>query len=772
MFSLIDGVLLKPLPYPEPERIVRVSEAPTPTSRNGISTLNFLDWKRLSTSFEALSAIRGLTVALTGNGDPARLGGALVSADYFEVFGVKAALGRTFLPGEDEPGRSRVVVLSHATWQGRFGGDRAILNRDIMLDGVPHQVVGVLPAGSFDREDAGFWTPITFAPEQRTRDYHWLGAVGRLRAGVTLEQAREEMRAVSAGLSIQQPEFKRKWSVALDPFDQDLVNGTLRQSIVVAFGAVVMVLLIAAANIANLLLARGVARRKEMSVRAALGATRGRLVAQVLTESLVLCTFGGLAGVGLAYLLINSAVPLLSLSLPSTASVALDWRVMGFAAIAAIGVALLVGLLPALQLSSGRLSQVMNLASRGSSSREGVRRLIVVAEVAVSLILICGAMLMFKSLLKLQRVDAGVRIDNVITMSVDLSLATYPDAERAVRFVEQVAERLRAIPGVEQAAVSTDLPLRGVRQGNVLTVPGGGETIGARFKRVDPDYFAALDIPMLAGRSFSPRDRAGAPRVAIVNETLARRLAERLGLTDPARVVGRVIPLAKPLYENRGQTGTSEDAEIVGMIRNERVNDLETPIQEVIYVALLQSPRREIKLIVRTRSDPASAMPAIRAAVGEIDPRLPLGDVRTMEQVKQLSLSGRSEPAWIIGAFAAIAALLAALGLYGVLAHAVNQRRREIGIRMALGARTGDVLAHVLRNAAGMVLIGLAIGLAAALALTRVVMKALLFEVSALDPLAFSVAAGAIMLVGLFAALVPASRASRVDPVSALRSEG
>jgi putative ABC transport system permease protein len=378
---------------------------------------------------------------------------------------------------------------------------------------------------------------------------------------------------------------------------------------------------------------------------------------------------------------------------------------------------------------------------------------------------------MFKSLLRLQRVDPGVRIENVMTMSVDLPLGTYPDAERAARFVEQVGERLRAVPGVEQAAVSTDLPLRGVRQGDAISLPGGGEAIPMRFKRVDLNYFATLDIPVLAGRDFSSRDRAGAPRVAIVNETLARRIAERLGLTDPARVVGRVVPLSKPLYENRGQSGKPEDAEIVGMIRNERVSDLDAPVQEVIYVALLQSPRREIRLIVRTRSDPASAMPAIRAAVGEIDPRLPLGDVRTMEQVKQLTLSARTEPAWIIGAFAALAALLAALGLYGVLSHAVNQRRREIGIRMALGARTGDVLAHILRNAAGMVLVGLAIGLAAALALTGVVMKTLLFEVSALDPLAFAVAAGSMMLVGLFAALVPASRASRVDPVLALRSE-
>ena len=406
---------------------------------------------------------------------------------------------------------------------------------------------------------------------------------------------------------------------------------------------------------------------------------------------------------------------------------------LGFAAIATIGVSLLVGLLPSLQMSSGRLSQALNLATRGSSSREGVRRVIVVAEVAVSLVLICGAMLMFKSLLKLQRVDAGVRIDNVMTMSADLPLGTYPDPERAARFVEQVG-RAPARDSRRRARGSLDRRAAARRQaGRRRGLPGSEDGVGARFKRVDPHYFATLDIPVLVGRDFAALDRAGAPRVAIVNESLARRLAERLGLADPAQIVGRLVRLTSPMYENRGQSGKAGDVEIIGMIRNERVRDLETPMQEVVYVALLQAPRREIKLIVRTRTDPAAAMPAIREAVGQIDPRLPLGDVRTMEQVKQLTLSARTEPAWIIGAFAAIAALLAALGLYGVLSHAVNQQRREIGIRMALGASAGDVLAHVLRNATGMVLLGLAIGLAVAVALTGL-MKSLLFEVSALDP--------------------------------------
>ncbi|MGH9307893.1 MAG: ADOP family duplicated permease, partial [Vicinamibacterales bacterium] len=755
MFSLMDAVLLKPLPYPEPERMVRVWEAPTPTSRNGISTLNFVDWKRLSTSFEALSAVRGLNVALTGEGDPARLAGVLVSADYFEVFGVNAALGRTFVPDDEQPGANKIVVLNHATWQARFGGDRTLLNRTIDLDGEPHEVVGILPPGSFDRGGTGFWKPIEFAPDQRTRGYHWLGAVGRLKAGVTLGQAREEMRGVSASLKELQPAFKRDWSVTLDPFDQDIVRDNVRQSMLVAFGAVVMVLLIASANIANLLLAKGVARRKEMAVRAALGASGGRLAAQVLTESLVLCLLGGIAGVALAHLLLGTAVPMIADTLPSTATVVMDLRVLAFAAATAVVVSLLVGLLPAIQLSRGQVTQGLNLTGRGTSSRDGARRAIVIAEVAVSLVLICGAVLLFRSLFKLQRVDPGVRIDNVITMSADLPLATYPDPDRASRFIEDVAARLQAIPGVENAAVSTDIPMLGVRQGDAVSVPGVEGGIGTRFKRVDPHYFGTLDIPVLAGRGFTTQDRAGAPRVVVVNEALARQLADRFKLSDPAGVVGRIVRITAPMYENRGQTGKAEDMEVIGMIRNERIREAQAPIQEVVYVSVLQAPRRELKLLVRTRNDAPAAMPAIRAAVGEVDPRLPLGDIRTMEQVKQLTLSGSTEPAWIIGVFAGLAALLAALGLYGVLSHAVTQRRREIGIRMALGANAADVLAHVLRNAAWMVIVGLVAGLAGALALTRV-MKTILFEVSALDPLAFTVAAMAMALVGLAAALVPA----------------
>jgi putative ABC transport system permease protein len=769
MFSLVDGLLLKPLPYPDPDRIVRVMEMPSPTARNGITTLNFLDWKRLSTSFEALSATRGLSAALTGEGDPVRWNGLLVSADYFKVFGVNAAIGRTFVAADEAEGAPPVVVLSHAVWQDRFGSDAGILRRSILLDGEAHQVVGVLPRGSFDRENAVFWKPLLFAPDQRTRSYHWLGAVGRIRGGLTLEQAQAEMRAVSDSLKPLQPPFKKDWSVALDPLAGQQVGDTLRRSIAMAFGAVVLVLLLAAANIANLLLAKGVARRREMAVRAAIGAGRGRLIAQVLTESLVLCVVGGIAGIGLAYLMIDGAVPLFGPAIPATASVSLDLRVLGFSAAVAIGISLVVGLLPALQISA-RAGGMLTASARGASPRERGRRLIVVAEVAMSLILVCGALLMLKSLQNLQRVDAGVRMRNVITMSADLSLTGYPDQASAARFIEDVGDRLRALPGVERAAVSTDVPLLGVRQGDAMGIPGTEDGVGVRFKRVDPEYFATLEIPVIAGRGFTRYDRAAAPRVVVVNETLARRLAERLKLGDAKTVVGRTFRLVAPSYENRGQTGTVGDVEVVGVIRDERVSDPGSITPDVAYVSIAQSPRREIKFIVSTLGEPSGMVPQIREAVRALDPRLPLGEVRTMEEVKQLTLSGRTEPTWIIGSFAIVAVLLAALGFYGVLSHAVNQRRREIGIRMALGANAVDVLTQIFRNAAAMIAAGLAAGLLGAFGLTRLV-KSLLFEVSAFDPIVLTVATATMIVIGLLATLVPAGRAARVDPVSALRAD-
>jgi putative ABC transport system permease protein len=764
MFSIVDAVMLKPLPFPEPERMVRVWES-TPQGRNGTTTLTFLDWKRQRDLFEALSVENPTSAAVATGGDPARVPGKQVSTDYFQVFGVKPQIGRTFAPGEDQPGAVRVVVLSHAFWQTQFAGDPRVLNRDLMLDGEPHRIIGVLPAGSFDRDEARFWTPLIFAPDQMNRGQHWLNPIGRLRTGVSIQQVQAKMTALRA--SLNDVIYQKDWGFAVDPFAQMLVGDTLRRSIYLASGAVLMVLLIACANVANLMLAKGATRRKEMALRTALGASRGRLIVQLLTESLVLCMLGGAAGVVLGALLLRVAVPLLRTSLPFTADLSMDLRVLGFAAAAVMAALILAGLLPSLQTSFGTLSNALNQSPRGSSgSSAAVRRTIVIAEVAASVVLICGAALLFKSLAKLQRVDLGVRIDHVITMSTDLPSAAYPSPASAARFYEAVVQRLRAVPGVEQASVSQGLPLQGVQWGEYLSLPGANDFFLVRLKLVDPWYFGTLQIPLQSGRGIGDRDRASAPPVVVINEEVARQLSKTFGIRNPiGRIVAIDVPGYGPIPESRVKL------QIVGVIRSERTAALNAPPELVAYLPLAQAPRQDIKLVVRTLNEPASVMPGIREAVRQIDKHLPLGDLMTMEQVKQQSILWARQPTWVLGAFAGVAALMAALGLYGVLANAVTDQRREIGIRMALGARPGDVVSHTLRSALSMLLVGLAAGLAGAFALTRA-LKSLLFEVSALDPAALVVACVLMTLVGLLAAWIPASRAAGVDPMTVLREEG
>jgi putative ABC transport system permease protein len=774
MFSLVDGVLLKPMPFPEPERVVRVWEAPTPTSVNSTTAANFTEWQRQGTCFEALSAdVRTDATALVG-GEPTRLSGKLVSAGYFDVFGIRPLIGRTFAAGEDQPDAAHVVVLSHATWQGRFGGDAGILDRDLVLDGERHRIIGVMPAGTFDRDDmsqrgeapAAFWKPLVLGPERLAAGDHYLAVAGRLRAGTTLAQAEQQMRAVHAVLARGFPESLKDWSVTIEPFDERLIDSGMRRSLYVAFGAVFLVLLIACSNVANLLLGKGAARQKEMAVRAALGASRGRLVRQLLTETLALCLLGTAAGLVVANYVIGAAVPLMPRGIPSTAVVGLDYRVFGFASLVAVGVTLLVGLVPSLRTSSDTLSLALRQSSRTTSGARGrLRRLVVVAEVALSLVLVCGALLLLRTLLNLQRVDVGMRVENVVTVPVDLPATMYPTPEAAAAFFRTVTERLAAVPGVDRASLADTAPLQGAG-GEFLRPPGGNEPLIVGYKRVGPGYFDALGVPVVAGREFTSDDRSGNVSVTVISQELARILSDRFGMKDP---IGQMVRLPALGYEG-GARGVN--MRVVGVIRGERVNrDLRLPMDPVAYVPLMQSPRRGVNLIVRTKDDPGAAIPAIREAVRKTDPRLALSQVQTLAQIRrQRSLSGAAEPAWLVGAFAALAALLAGLGLYGVLAQSVVQQRREIGIRMALGADKREVVGYVLKGAGVMVTLGIVAGLAGAMALGRV-MAGLLFEVSPLDPAVLVSAAGLMALVGFAAAALPATRAARVDPITALRSE-
>lgn len=762
MFSLVDAVLLKPLPFREPDRIVAVWEAPRKGVTNATSTPDFLDWKRLGTRFEALAATQHLSSSLTGNGEAMRLNGMAVTTDYFRIFQVGPGLGRSFSAADDQP----VVVLSHAAWQKYFAGDPGILGRKLILDGEAYPVIGVLPPGAFDREEVAFWKPLVFAPEQQRRDFHWMTVYGRLRAGVTPAQAQEQLQAIATAQKELTPLFKRDWKIQVEAYENLVVGDGLRRQLYIAFGAVAFVLLIACANVANLLIGKGVARRKELAVRAALGASRGRLIAQLLTESLALCLLGGAAGVLLAWLLLRLAQPFLLQALPFTAAVNLDLRVLAFAVLLALGVALLVGVLPSLQTSFANLAASMNATARGSSgSHSFARRLIVIAEVALSLVLLCGAMLLFRSLLKLQDLDTGVRIDKVMTMSIDVPLRAYPTPQRAALLYESLAQRVKAAPGVSEVALATHLPLRWIGNGEGMMVPGVEKPVNVRFKRVDPGYFRSFGIPLLSGREITERDRNNTPRIAVINEALAQRLREVAQGKDP---VGMKVQVSCPNYEVKGTT--IQDIEIAGVIRSERVGGPGRPDPPVVYVPLAQSPSGGVRLIVRTQGEPSVVVPGLREALREVDPSLAPGDLATMQEVREQTLSGSSRPAWLIGCFALVAALLAALGLYGVLSNAVMQQRREIGIRMALGARGIDVVLQVLQNAVVTVAAGLLLGLAGAFSLTRV-MKNLLYETSPMDPLAFSFACALMMAVGIAAGFVPANRASRVDPVTSLRED-
>lgn len=767
MFSLVDALFLKPLPFPHPERIVRVWEAPQPGGFNSINTMDLLDWRRMAKSFEALSAERVASAALTGAGEPVRLPVKLVSADYFEVFGVGMQLGRTFREDDTEQGAAPTVVLSHATWQAVFGGDPGILERRVMLDGEPTQVVGVLAPGPFDRDTTAMWKALVIKPEQMNRSFHWLAAVGRLKEGVSLEQAQQELTAVDRQLSDLSPAWKREWGVGVLPFDAGLVGDSLRRAIYVAFGAVAMVLLIACANVANLLLARGVTRKREMALRAALGAGRGRLMRQLLTETLVLCLAGAVAGIAVSYGLLWAMPVLLGQSLPFTAQLQLDPRALLFAGAVALTVTLLVGLLPSIQTSLANLSQAINQGARGTAgSLEVVRKTIVAGEVALSVVLVCGALLLVKSLVQLQHVDPGVRTENVLTTSVTLPLASYPTAEKAAAFYDAFSDRLRAIPGVETVSISTDLPMMGVRQGMGLRFPGNEGGVSIRYKRVDGHYFRLLGIPILTGRPIGPADRKSAVPVVVLNETTAAEIRKQTGIENP---VGQTVLISTPNYLN--SSGEELPVEVIGVARNERTSRLEDEEPNVVYVALAQTPRPEVSVLLRTQVAPAGVLRSVQEALRQTDPTLALGEARTLEQIHGLALSGARQPATAIGIFGAVTVLLAALGIYGVVSHTVTQRRREIGIRMAMGARPLDVISHVLRGGMTVVLLGLVAGLGGAFGLTRLI-ESLLFQVSPLDPLAIGEASAGVAVLGLLAMLVPAVRAAATSPVTVLREEG
>jgi len=773
IFSFVNGVLLKPLPYGEPERIVRVLEKPPGGGRNGISTLNYLDWQRDNTVFEYMAAQTGGSVTLTGIAEPVQLRGSRVSPHYFDIFGIKATFGRTFVAGEDQSGKDSVAVLSHALWDSQFGADPNVIGRTITLDGRPHTVIGVLPAGgAFDRAFAQIWRPLAFEPQNMTRNFHWFGAFAKLKRGVALKQATAQMDAIGARIAQDFPDSNKGWGVTIDPFADTVVGTQLRQSLYVLLSAVGMVLLIGCANLANLTLARGAAREREVAIRASIGAGRWRLVRQFLTENVLLSICGGALGLGLGLALkkgLELAMP--PFSLPREADVAIDARVMLFTLALAILTGIVFGLAPALQATRPNLAGCMKEGGRGASSggRHKVRGALVVTEVALAFVLLTGAGLLIRSFFQMQQVDTGFDSTNVLTAGLPIPEKRFPDPAQLNAYLRQVVGNVEALPGVRDAALTSALPMQGWGYGMPFQradkpMVDRANRRACFFKMVSPSYFRVLGMKFRKGRPLGDHDAKGAPPVTVINETMARLYFKD---EEPA---GKRI-LVQEIVPGKTQLGPEIPWEVVGVVADEKVSNLDDRGDNPgMYVSNEQSPVFFQALVVRTVLDPSRLKLALGKAVHEINKDQTLTEVKTLEQIKAESMASNRLRSLLLTVFAAIAVLLAAIGIYGVISYSVEQRTHEIGIRAALGASRGDLLRLILRSGMLMAGIGLVLGFGGAVGLTRLLAN-LLFGVGERDPMTIGAVAALLTCVALLACYIPARRATKVDPMVALRYE-
>ena len=773
MFSFVDGVLLKPLPYPNADRIVRVLEKAPYAPRNGISTLNFLDWQKDNAVFDFMAARTSGLATLTGRREPVQLRGAKVSARYFDIFGIEAERGRTFLPDEDQRGNDHVVVLSHALWVNQFGADPTIVNRTIVLDHEPYTVVGILPAGSpFDRDFFQFWRPLAFEPSEMTRDYHWMVSFARLKSGVSLRQAQANMMTIGSRLEREFPDSNKGWGVTVERYADTLVAPDLRTALLVLLTATGLVLLIGCTNLANLALARGVSREREVAVRASLGAGRGRLIRQFLTEHVVLAVGGGLLGVAVGYggmRGLQSLIP--PLSFAREAQITMDARVLGFTLAISLMTGLMFGVVPAIHATSLDLTSVVKDGGRGATDR-GSRRLrdvLVVTEVALAFVLLVGSGLMMRSFLGLLAVDPGIDPTNVLTLGVPVTTEQFHDLVQLNTYLRQIRDAVDAVPGVREAAWSCVPPMEKACYGMPMQPTSRPIVDRANrpiyfFKVVSPSYFSVLGLRMARGRALSDRDGKGMRPVLVINERLAKREFENQDPIGQQLLIQEIIP-------GKSELGPEVSWQIVGVVHDEKVNGTDDPNWNAgVYASNEQSPVYGQTLNVRADVNPLTLQQSIAAAIHHVNKDQALTDIRTVDQIKDLSMASRRLQSVLLGLFAAVAVLLAAIGLYGVTSYSVAQRTHEIGIRAALGA-TGMVLMRLVlvRN---MVLtcLGLAIGIIGAWALTGL-MASLLYGVSARDPATMVVVGALLTAVALIACIVPASRATKIDPLAALRIE-
>ncbi|MGE0453429.1 MAG: ABC transporter permease [Vicinamibacteria bacterium] len=760
MFSVVNGVLLRPLPYPEPDGLVRVHEVVPQYGRFSVAPGTFLDWRQQSTVFESLAAYTGSSVTFTGGDGPERLPTAAVSAELFDVLRVRPALGRAFTKEEDAPGADCVVVLSHGTWQRRFGSDPSVLGRSLTLSGQPCTIVGVMPAGFyFPSRDAELWSPLALDPAKASRGAHYLGVVARTRAGVSVRQAEAEMKTVAERLAREFPDTNAGESAAVVPLHEQVV-GRIRPALLTLFAAVGFVISIACANVANLLLVRASVRERELAIRAALGASRRRLVTQMLAESVLLAVAGGTLGVLLAYLAVPAIQTLSAGSIPRVEDVAIDARVMAFAALASLLTGVVFGLAPAWQASRAAFGEALKEGSRGSAAAGGrARSALLVGEMALSMVLLVGATLLLRSFDRLTSVNPGFDAERVLAFQVSLPQATYAKEHDRIRFFDELLQRLEVLPQVRAAGMVQTLPMRG---GYVLSfaIQGRppakqGEEPSARHRSVSPGYFEALGIPLLRGRGFDERDVAGAPMVAVVDQAFADR---HFPNQDP---IGLGLDIGN---------GTEGFYAIVGVVANVRHDGLDADPAPTMYVPFQQDVFSSMWMVVRTDGEPTQLAGAARLAVREIDGGLPASRMGPLADAVSDSVAPRRFSMLLLGLFALIALFLAAVGLYGVVAYAVSQRTREIGVRMAIGAQAGDVRRLILGGGMRLALLGVALGTAAALALARL-LASLLYEVTPFDPASYAATALVLLAVAALACSLPARRAMRLDPLAALREE-
>ncbi len=781
IFSVVNAVLLRPLTYHDPDRLVSLWENVPNHGRWRASPANFHDWKKQNTLFEDISAYGGSSMSITGDGgEPEQLVGTRVSSGYFAVVGVEPMLGRSFAAEEYEVGKDKVVILAHSLWKRRYGGDHNILNRTITLDGSGYTVVGVMPPGlypmrptttgriDFNDPDEHYWTPMSFDPNwARVRSAHVLGVVGRLKPGVTLDQATAEMNTIGARLEQEHAENKGE-GIIVSPFMNEVV-GDVRPGLLTLLIAVGLVLLIACANIAGLLLAQHAARSKEIAIRAALGASRSRLVRQFFIEGMLLSLLGTLAGIGLASVGLNALTKLVTQNIPRLDHVQLDWQVLGFTLVLAITTCLLFGLIPAWHASKPDLHTTLEQTGRTAGPggrRLRLRQALVVFQVSMAVMLVIGAGLLIKSFWRLQRVDPGFKPERVLSLSLTLPFAKYDKPDEINQFFNQLHDGVSNLPGVQSSAIAYDHPLQTnwidsfEVEGRVT--PADSRGLSANFNPIGPDYFATVGAPMVKGRQFTALDDQDHPGVTIVNEAFVRHYFPN---EEP---LGRRLKLGHPPRIWRGQRFNS--FEIVGVVRDVKSAGLDANTEPTYYVPATQAPLQDMSLLVRTSTEPTSIVPALRQAVWSIDPNQPISNVNTMEQIVSDSIGKPRLNMTLMALFGALAMILAAIGIYGLLSYTVTQRTQEMGIRMALGAQAGDVLRLVLKQGMALAVIGQAIGVIGALALTRLI-RGLLFGVTPTD---FTIFAGVVVVlttIALFACYLPARRATKVDPLKALRYE-